>query len=192
MPSSCFVAHWLGSSEPTGCVCYPRELLASMLPCSPDSFAGTGYDTNPMAMEACRANTIFTNVAMTEEGDVWWDGMTSEARFFPKSKLSLRGCFRSRCLPIFIFIFCNLFRLLLPANAPSPSQVPHRMEDWLRREWHADTHDKKAAAHPNSRFCCPAAQCPIIDPAWEDPEGSWHGWDCVKIRPLAHCLLPTR
>ena len=50
-------------------------------------------------------------------------------------------------------------------------EVPDRMEDWLRREWHSDTHDKKAAAHPNSRFCCPASQCPIIDPKWEDPAG---------------------
>ena len=88
---------------------------------------GTGYDTNPMAMEACSANTIFTNVAMTPEGDVWWKGMTKES--------------------------------------------PERMQDWLRRDWFKDSDSDDVAAHPNSRFCCPASQCPIIDPAWEDPAG---------------------
>jgi phosphoenolpyruvate carboxykinase (GTP) len=87
---------------------------------------GTSAKTNPMALRAASANSIFTNVAIDTEGNPWWEGMTSEP---PKSGLI----------------------------------------SWLRKPWYAGSGEH--AAHPNSRFTAPAKQCPIIDPAWEDPAG---------------------
>ncbi|MDE0323008.1 MAG: phosphoenolpyruvate carboxykinase (GTP) [Candidatus Poribacteria bacterium] len=86
---------------------------------------GTSMDTNPNAMYTLASNSIFTNAALTEDGDVWWEEMSENP--------------------------------------------PETATSWLGEEWHPG--DEKTAAHPNSRYTTPAAQCPIIDPNWENPNG---------------------
>ncbi len=90
---------------------------------------GTSIDSNPNAMRSIERNTIFTNVALTEDSDVWWEGIGYDP--------------------------------------------PGKLIDWTGKPWIQDKNNKSQspAAHANSRFTAPAAQCPSIAPEWEDPAG---------------------
>ena len=87
---------------------------------------GTGWDTNPNAMRTIdKGNSVFTNVALTDDGDIWWEGMTDEP--------------------------------------------PAHLTDWKGRDWTPESDEP--SSHPNSRFCTPITQCPILAPEYDDPKG---------------------
>jgi phosphoenolpyruvate carboxykinase (GTP) len=94
---------------------------------------GTSMDSNPIAMRSIFKDTLFTNVAHTSDGGVYWKGLEKET----------------------------------PADVSITSWLGE--EDW--QNFSKEKKAEKPAAHPNSRFCSPISNCPMVDANWEDPQG---------------------
>ena len=100
---------------------------------------GTSMDSNPNALKSCKKGTIFTNVVLTPDGDIWWDDMGVKA---PKEGIDWKGnpCYVCKDDP---------YRM-----GPKPGMTKAEIKE-----------SGYVAAHKNSRFTAPAENCPVLDKA---------------------------
>ncbi len=96
-------------------------------------------DSNPNALKSCKKNTIFTNVVLTPDGDIWWEDMGVKA---PKEGTDWKGnpCYVCADDP---------YRM-----GPKPGMTKKEIKE-----------SGYVAAHKNSRFTAPAINCPVLDKA---------------------------
>ena len=100
---------------------------------------GTSMDSNPNALKSCKKGTIFTNVVLTPDGDIWWEDMGVKA---PKEGIDWKGnpCYVCKDDP---------YRM-----GPKPGMTKKEIKE-----------SGYVAAHKNSRFTAPAENCPVLDKA---------------------------
>ena len=98
---------------------------------------GTSMDSNPNALKSCKKGTIFTNVVLTPDGDIWWEDMGIKA---PKEGVDWKGnpCYVCADDP---------YRM-----GPKPGMTKKEIKE-----------SGYVAAHKNSRFTAPAENCPVLD-----------------------------
>ncbi|MBR4353905.1 MAG: phosphoenolpyruvate carboxykinase (GTP) [Kiritimatiellae bacterium] len=98
---------------------------------------GTSMDSNPNALHSCTKGTIFTNVVLTPDGDIWWEDMGIKA---PKEGVDWKGnpCYVCADDP---------YRM-----GPKPGMTKKEIKE-----------AGYVAAHKNSRFTAPAQNCPVLD-----------------------------
>jgi len=113
---------------------------------------GTNAKSNPNALAAIQYNTIFTNVAHTSEGN-----LTNQL---------IRSAVKHPLASLDRFYLGDVYWEGLDDQLISHGE---HLVSWKNKDWTKES--KEPAAHPNSRFCAPISQCPIIDPDWEKPEG---------------------
>jgi phosphoenolpyruvate carboxykinase (GTP) len=90
---------------------------------------GTNEKTNPNAMRTIDiGNSVFTNVALTDDGDIWWEGLEN---------------------------------------------TPEHATSWKGEDWTPQMAEEREelSSHPNSRYCTPIKQCPILAAEYDDPRG---------------------